>query len=81
MDKVYKLQESINPIASRQCIFLVSSNLAATKIICDLINSRLSMSSLAKDIIKIILVPRSLITIEKQFEEEGVYGYVQIFEF
>lgn len=81
MEKVYKLQESINPITDRQCIFLVSSNLASTKIICDLINSRLSVSNLAEDIIKIILVPRSLITIEKQFEEEGVYGYVQIFEF
>lgn len=60
---------------------MVSSNLGATKIICDLINSRLSVSSLAEDIVKIILVPRSLITIEKQFEEEGVYGYIQIFEF
>jgi hypothetical protein len=60
---------------------LVSSNLAATKIICDLINSCLSISSLAKDIIKVILVPRSLIAIEKQFEEEGVFGYVEIFEF
>lgn len=39
------------------------------------------MSSLAEDIIKIILVPRSIITIEKQLEEEGVYGFVQIFEF
>lgn len=39
------------------------------------------MASLSEDIVKIILVPRSLITIEKQFEEEGVYGYVQIFEF
>lgn len=81
MDKVYKLQESVNPIANRQCIFLVSANLIATKIICDLINSRLSMSSLSEYIIKIILVPRSLITIEKQFEEEGVFGYIQIFEF
>lgn len=81
MDKVYKLQESINPITDRQCIFLVSSNLAATKIVCDLINSQLSMSNLAVDIIKIILVPRSLITIEKQFEEEGVCGYIQMFEF
>lgn len=81
MDKVYKLQELNNPITDRQCVFLVSSNLGATKIICDLINSRLSMSSLVGDIIKVILVPRSLITIEKQFEEEGVFGYVQIFEF
>lgn len=81
MEKVYKLQESTNPIDNRQCIFLVPSNLAATKIICDLINSRLSKSSLDKDLIKVILVPRSLITIEKQFEEEGIYGYVQIFEF
>lgn len=81
VDKVYKLQESVNPIINRLCIFLVSSNLAATKIICDLINSRLSMSTLPKDIIKIIIVPRSLITIEKQFEEEGVYGYIQLFEF
>lgn len=81
MEKVYKLQESVNPITDHQCIFLVSSNLAATKIICDLINSRLSIANVAEDIIKIVLVPRSLITIEKQFEEEGVYGYVQIFEF
>lgn len=81
VDKVFKLQDSFNPITDRQCIFLVSSNLAATKIICDLINSRLSMTRLAENIIKIILVPRSLITIEKQLEEEGVFGYVQIFEF
>ncbi|XP_022164929.1 vacuolar protein sorting-associated protein 33B [Myzus persicae] len=81
VEKVFKLQESINPITDRQCVFLVSSNLPATKIICDLINSCLSRTSLAEDIIKIILVPRSLITIEKQFEEEGVYGYIQIFEF
>jgi len=53
----------------------------STKIICDLINSRLSVSSLSECIIKIILVPRSLITIEKQFEEEGIYGYIQIYEF
>jgi len=81
VDKVYKLQEAVNPITDRKCIFLVSSNLAATKIICDLINSCLSMSNLAKDLIKVIIVPRTLITIEKQFEEEGVYGYIQIFEF
>lgn len=81
VDKVYKLQESINPITDRQCIFLISSNLAATKIICNLINSRAYVSNLAVDIIKIILVPRSLITIERQFEEEGVFGYIQIFEF
>ncbi|XP_050436218.1 vacuolar protein sorting-associated protein 33B [Adelges cooleyi] len=81
VDKVYKLQESMNPITDRQCIFLVSSNLPSTKIICDLINARLSTSTVAEDILKIILVPRSLITIEKQFEEEGVFGYVEIVEF
>ncbi|XP_050535385.1 vacuolar protein sorting-associated protein 33B [Daktulosphaira vitifoliae] len=81
VDKVYKLQDSINPITDRQCVFFVSAKLISIKIICDLINSRLSTSSVAENILKVILVPKSLITVQKQFEEEGVFGFIEIFEF